>query len=127
MDQVWLPTFLVRQLAVLVQQLRNGEEEEPKTDHGGKDAQDEDGGAAMVQMTSGGGTWIEIGIGDAAKSDPGAKGRHEQKRKADDDADVEHGNRSVSGQNVGNYSITRCCDRLVSHVKLPRMARDRGV
>ena len=88
--------LLVRQLAVVMQQLRNREEEKPTTDHGGEDAQDEDGGAALVQMTSGGGTRIEIGIGDTAKSDPRAEGRHEQERKAGDNADVEHGNRSVS-------------------------------
>lgn len=81
---------LVRQLTMAVQQLHDGEDEEPKTEHRGKDAQDKDGGAAVVQMTLPGSKRVEIGIGDPAKSNPWAEGGHEYQCDADDDADVEH-------------------------------------
>ena len=82
---------LVRQLSVAVQQLHDGEDEEPEADHGGENAEDEHGGTAVVQPTFPGGTRIEIGVGDAAKSDARAEGGHEYQCDADDDADVEHG------------------------------------
>jgi hypothetical protein len=84
----------VRQVAVAVQQLHYGEEEEPEADHCGEDAQDEDSGAAVVQMTFPGGQRVEVWIRDPPKSDAWAEGGHEQEGDAYDDPDVEHGNGS---------------------------------
>ena len=77
-----------------MQQLRDRKDEEPEAEYRGKDTEDEDGGAAVIQMATGGRKRIEIWIGDAAKSDAGAKGGHEQECYADDDAEVEHGTNS---------------------------------
>jgi hypothetical protein len=84
------------QAAVVGQQLRDGEEEEPETDHGGEDAQNEHRGAALVQMRPRSFTRIEIRIGDPAKPDAGAEGGHEQEGDAHDNADVEHNDSSFS-------------------------------
>jgi hypothetical protein len=81
---------LARQLTVAVQQLHDGEEEEPEADHRGEDAQDKDGGAAVVQVTFPGSKRIQVWIRDPPKSDAGAEGGHEQEGDADDDPDVEH-------------------------------------
>ena len=45
--------FSVRQLAVAVQQLHRREEEQPKADQRGQDAQRKHGGPAMVDATAG--------------------------------------------------------------------------
>jgi hypothetical protein len=111
--------LLVGQVSLVVQQLHDGEDEEPEAEHPGEDAQDEDGGAALVQMASRGCTRIEIWIGDAAKPNTRAEGGHEQERDADDDANVEHCDSSfLQSRMPATTIITRCCDGRVCHVKL---------
>jgi hypothetical protein len=60
-----------------MKQLGNREKEQPEPDHRGEDAQDEHGSTALIQMWTRGCPWIEIGVGNSAKSHPGAKGCHE--------------------------------------------------
>ena len=45
--------FSVRQLAVVLQQLHGREEEQPKADQRGQDAQNQHGGPAMVDAAAG--------------------------------------------------------------------------
>ena len=82
--------------AVAVQQLHDGEKEEPETDYRGEDSQDEDGGTAVIQMATGERNRIEIWIGNAAISDARAEGGHEHECDADDDAEIEHGANSFA-------------------------------
>ena len=107
-----------------VQQLHDGEEEEPEADHSSEDAQDKDGGAAVVQVTFPGSKRVEVGIRDPPKSDAGAERGHEQKGDADDNPDVEHGNGSFCRPECRSYVITRCCDGLSRHDKLLTIAGD---
>lgn len=76
--------------------MRDGIKEEPETDHGGEDAQNEYGGAALVQVPPSGLPRIEIRLGDPAKPHARAEDGHEQQRDADDDPDIKHSDSTLS-------------------------------
>jgi hypothetical protein len=94
-------------MAVVVKQLCDGEEEKPETDHGGEDAQDEHGDAALVRMTPRSLTRIEIRVGDPAKAYAGTECGHEQESNADDEADIEHSDRSLPAACITGLQILR--------------------
>jgi hypothetical protein len=81
-----------------MQHLRDGKEDQPETEHGRKDAQDEHGGHLLIVRA--GAAVVGIGLADGisaatlvsgrADAEPGAEGRHEQKRNPHDDPDIEH-------------------------------------
>ena len=120
---------------MVMEELRDGEEEQPKAEDRGQYAQDQDGGDSLIlaACATGGGIALADGVragpaaGCRAHTDPRTEGGQQQKRDADDDADVEHGNRVLSKPECLGYSITRCCDEPVRHGKLLETARDMDV
>ncbi len=86
----------MRQVAVVMQQLGYGEEEQPQAQHRGEDAQDEDSGHSLVPApgTAGCGIALADGIranpsvGCRTQPDARAEGRHEQQGDTDENAGV---------------------------------------
>jgi hypothetical protein len=99
----------VRQVAVAVQQLHRGEEEQPQPDQRGEDTEDEDGGHLLISRPGAvlGRIALPYGVGTGpamgcrAQANAGAEAGHEQKRDADDDANVKHSDSSISAAGMG--------------------------
>ena len=85
-----------------VQQLHYGKEQEPETNHGGEDAENEDGGTAVIQMAARSGKRIQIRIGNPAKPHAGTECGHQQKGNGYDDTEVEHSDSSFLDGNAGD-------------------------